>query len=109
MHLPPLPCRLPALVELSPDDRQQLANAAGIASLLRQQQQPAAAPPTPQQVRQLARELAPLLPQLLPGMAATGEQFVRKLGQRNLDRLLAVLEDGRQQGRRGDSYTAMDP
>jgi aarF domain-containing kinase len=96
--------RLPALVELSAEDRRQLQTAQGITSLLLQQQ-PVQAQLTPTQAQQLAAELGPLLPQLLPGVAATAQLFVRQLGQRATDRLSAVLRGDAQQG---DEYTALD-
>lgn len=81
--------RLPALVELSPEDQQQLATARGVVALLQAQQ--AQAPPlTPQQAQQLVAELAPLAPQLLPGVLATGDRFVRALAKRSFDRLAAA-------------------
>lgn len=105
-------CRLPALVELSPDDRQQLATARGVLGLVRQQA--AGQPPlTPQQAQQLASELAPLLPQLLPGIAATGQRFLLELGRRAYGRVESVGlvgPAGAQPPRpREDVYTAMDP
>ncbi|PRW59939.1 eyespot assembly ABC1 kinase family [Chlorella sorokiniana] len=104
--------RLPALVELSPDDRQQLATARGVVGLVRQQA--AGQPPlTPQQAQQLASELAPLLPQLLPGIAATGQRFLVELGKRAYSRVESVGLVGpagpAPQQPREDVYTAMDP
>lgn len=101
-------------MELSPDDRQQLATAQGVIGLLRQQT--AAQPPlTPAQAQQLASELAPLLPQLLPGVAATGQRFLRELGKRAYTRVEAAGLVGAgglpqaQQQQQEDGYTAMDP
>lgn len=99
--------RLPSLVELSPEDQQQLRTAQGITSLLLQQQAlqpggsmgPAGTRLTPQQAaalaQQLASELGPLLPQLLPGIAATGQMFAQELVKRNTDRLAAVVAGSR--------------
>ncbi|PSC69658.1 putative aarF domain-containing kinase chloroplastic [Micractinium conductrix] len=94
--------RLPSLVELSPADQQQLATARGITALV---QQAAGGPPgggapalTPRQAAdlgaQLLRELGPMLPTLLPGMAATGQLFARELAQRGVDRITAVVAPG---------------
>lgn len=99
-------------MELSPDDQQQLATARGVLGLVRQQA--AAQPPlTPQQAQQLATELAPLLPQLLPGVAATGQRFLLELGKRAYSRVESVGLVGaagpvppRPQE---DTYTAMEP
>ena len=82
----PVFARLPSLVELTAQDEQQLQTARGIVSLLQQQPQ---VPPTPQQVAQLVRELAPLL----PGIATTGQLFVSQLGQRAYSRVAAVVQD----------------
>ena len=70
-------------MELSPEDRQQLVTAQGASRLALEylQQQPEAAQMTPQQTRQLMQEVVPMLPQLLPGIAATGQLFVRELAQ----------------------------
>jgi hypothetical protein len=87
---------------LSPQDQRQLATARGIRELILRQQQVPGAQPTPAAVRQLARELAPLLPQLLPGVAATGRLFARELGQRAYGRVAAVLRRGR------DEYSVLD-
>lgn len=91
--------RLPSLYELSPEDRQQLATARGITSLLMQQQQlaPAEARLTPALAQQLARELGPMLPQLLPGVAATGQLFLRALSQRAFGRVAAVFSGPKDQ------------
>ncbi|KAI7839911.1 hypothetical protein COHA_006391 [Chlorella ohadii] len=104
--------RLPALVELSPDDQQQLATARGVVGLVRQQaagQQPL----TPQQAQQLASELAPMLPQLLPGVAATGQRFLLELGKRAYGRVESVGLAGPMRPLppqpKEDAYTAMDP
>ncbi len=109
---PPPHCRLPALVELSPDDQQQLATARGVVGLVRQQaagQQPL----TPQQAQQLASELAPMLPQLLPGVAATGQRFLLELGKRAYGRVESVGLAGPMRPLppppKEDAYTAMDP
>ena len=96
-------CRLPSLVALSAEDQQQLQTAQGISNLLRQQQ-PQQAQLTPQQAAQLAQELAPLLPSLLPGIAATGQLFVRQLGQRAYSRVAAVVREEK----RGEEYSALD-
>ena len=89
-------------MELSPADQQQLATARGITALV---QQAAGGPPgggapalTPRQAAdlgaQLLRELGPMLPTLLPGMAATGQLFARELAQRGVDRITAVVAPG---------------
>lgn len=111
-NLPPHsrhPRRLPALVELSPGDQQQLRTAAGMLSLLQQQAgQPLGAPAIDSvAARQLARELAPLLPQLLPGIAATGLMFGQELGRRTYERVAGVVGLGSEAT--DASYTPMDP
>lgn len=95
-------------MELSPEDQQQLQTARGIVGLVQQQQ--AGQPPlSPAQAQQLARELAPLAPQLLPGVAATGELFLRQLGKRAFDRLGAVASGSGPQQEQESTYRPMDP
>ncbi|KAL4458199.1 hypothetical protein ABPG75_013064 [Micractinium tetrahymenae] len=105
--------KLPSLVELSPADQQQLRTAQAITTLLLQQQAAAPAPGaqlTLQQAaalaQQLATELGPLLPQLLPGVAATGQLFVEELGKRTADRLAAVVGEGLARGQEDAGYRA---
>ncbi len=90
-------------MSLSPADQQQLQTAQGISNLLLQQQ-PQQVQLTPRQARQLAQELAPLLPSLLPGIAATGQLFLSQLGQRAYSRVAAVVREEK----RGDEYSALD-
>lgn len=109
-HLPP--ARLPALVEMSPDDQQQLRTAQGIFNLVQQQAavRPAGAPLLDAaQARELARELGPLLPQLLPGIVATGQLFASELAGRAYERLTAVVGGGPAPPRGGDDYVPLDP
>ncbi|KAL4435049.1 hypothetical protein ABPG77_003874 [Micractinium sp. CCAP 211/92] len=102
--------RLPSLVELSPADQQQLRTAQAISTLLLQQQAVPGAQLTPQQAaalaQQLAGELGPMLPQLLPGVAATGQLFVQELGKRTANRLAVVVGEGVAQGRGDPGYRA---
>ncbi|KAL4854874.1 Protein ACTIVITY OF BC1 COMPLEX KINASE 3 [Chlorella vulgaris] len=97
------PAMLPSLVQLSPQDQEQLQTAQGITNLLLQNTTPQAQL-TPQQAQQLARELLPLLPQLLPGIAATGQLFAQQLGQRAYNRLAVVAGTTE----RRDEYSALD-
>lgn len=104
------PRRLPSLVELSPADQQQLRTAQAISTLLLQQQAAPGAQLTRQQAAtlagQLVGELGPLLPQLLPGVAATGQLFVQELGKRAAGRLAAVVGDGHEQSQGDRGYRA---
>lgn len=97
-------------MELSPADQQQLRTAQAISTLLLQQQAVPGAQLTPQQAaalaQQLAGELGPMLPQLLPGVAATGQRFVQELGKRTANRLAVVVGEGAVQGCGDSGYRA---
>ena len=77
---------------LTPDDsdRQALATVRGMAQIFAEEEGAAAGPrfeaPALGDVVQLAQELRPLLPELLPGVAKTGELFLRELAQRATQR-----------------------
>ena len=77
---------------LTPDDsdRAALATVRGVAQIFAEEGGSAAGPrfepPPLDDVVQLAQELRPLLPELLPGMAKTGELFLRELAQRATQR-----------------------
>jgi hypothetical protein len=94
-------------VELSPGDQQQLATAQGISDLLQQQQPQLRL--TPEQAGQLARELGPLLPQLLPGIAATGNLFFQQLSRRTLDRVAAAVDSSSSRGQQQDGSDYIAP
>ena len=86
-----LPAPSPAAPRVAPalqpneEDLAALATARGVADLVAQRS-PAAAlppgPPSPSEAARLAQELGPLLPELLPGVARTGEMFTRALARR---------------------------
>lgn len=96
-HHPPHVYSLAPVVELTDDDREALDTIREAVALFEQLLASAAgapgsepgplAPASLSQLRQAARELQPLLPELLPGIAYTGELFVRALLRRVLLRL----------------------
>ena len=95
---------LAPVVELTEDDREALDTIRGALALLQQVLGSATgapgsepgplAPASLTQLRDAARELQPLVPELLPGVVATAELFVRALLRRVLLRLADELGPG---------------
>ena len=83
--LPAAASRVAPALQPNEEDLAALATARGVADLVAQRS-PAAAlppgPPSPSEAARLAQELGPLLPELLPGVARTGEMFTRALARR---------------------------
>lgn len=98
------PHSLAPVVELTEDDREALDTIRGALALLQQVLGSATgapgsepgplAPASLTQLRDAARELQPLVPELLPGVVATAELFVRALLRRVLLRLADELGPG---------------
>eukprot|EP01026_Neomeris_dumetosa_P041066 TRINITY_DN33986_c0_g1_i11.p1 TRINITY_DN33986_c0_g1~~TRINITY_DN33986_c0_g1_i11.p1 ORF type:complete len:932 (+),score=126.14 TRINITY_DN33986_c0_g1_i11:322-2796(+) len=91
--------RLSPFVELTEEDKEALTTIKGLVEIVGGPQMAISNVPTliqtPDKSRQLILEVAEMLPQLLPGMAYTGELFIRQLLSRMLTRLsekLAVKE-----------------
>lgn len=97
-------CRVAPTLQPSEEDLQALATAQGVAGLL--QRGPSAAPgqPSPEDAVRLARELGPMLPELMPGVARMGEMFGRELVRRWALRVAADMRVGA-----GEDAQPLDP
>ncbi|GAB4820396.1 hypothetical protein N2152v2_007442 [Parachlorella kessleri] len=102
--LAPLPTPLELLNRVSPwvqpneDDLQTLATARGVVDIIQRSPSPLPGPPAGPELTRLAEELRPLLPELLPGVARTGELFARQLVRRVALRVAADMQTTREEG-----------
>lgn len=78
---------------------QALATARGVLDIMQRFPTSDAAAPSIEEAQLLADELRPLLPQLLPGAAKTGELLARQLVRRVALRVAADMQAGTSFGR----------
>lgn len=92
--LPGATCRVAPALQPSEDDLAALATARGVMDLVQRAPTPLPGPPSPSDALRLAQEVGPLLPELMPGMARTGQMFATALVQRVSVRVAADLQPG---------------
>eukprot|EP01023_Acetabularia_acetabulum_P029612 TRINITY_DN2793_c0_g2_i1.p1 TRINITY_DN2793_c0_g2~~TRINITY_DN2793_c0_g2_i1.p1 ORF type:complete len:988 (+),score=151.02 TRINITY_DN2793_c0_g2_i1:77-2965(+) len=89
--------RISPVVELNEEDKEALSTIKGLLDLVGGPENALNSVPNllqaPEQSVQLAEEIVGMLPQLLPGIAKTGELFIRQLLSRVLTRLSESLMD----------------
>ncbi|KAK9843545.1 hypothetical protein WJX81_008125 [Elliptochloris bilobata] len=101
----PLPTPLELLSQLAPavepdaEDAEALALLREVAALLDAAPAPAMAGERGRQALATLQELAPMLPELAPGLGHTGELFVRTLVQRSAMRLASDVAPNRERAR----------
>eukprot|EP01024_Parvocaulis_polyphysoides_P031316 TRINITY_DN28351_c1_g1_i4.p1 TRINITY_DN28351_c1_g1~~TRINITY_DN28351_c1_g1_i4.p1 ORF type:complete len:703 (+),score=101.06 TRINITY_DN28351_c1_g1_i4:188-2296(+) len=108
--------RISPVVELSDEDKEALSTIKGLLDLLGGPQNALDAVPNlleaPDQSRKMAQEIVEMLPQLLPGIAYTGELFIRQLLSRVLTRLSEQLyaeDEGQDYGLQPSAFLLPQP